>query len=348
MKKSLITLLITILLLTFSVMTGCTSNQNDSASGSTFTFTDSCSRTVELPKNIDRIAVSGPLSQLMCFALCPDKLVELSSEWDDTLKGYLDPKYLNLPVLGNVYNKGNINLEELLNTKPQVIIDIGESKKNIVEDMDTLSELTGIPCVHIDSSLENMPEAFEKLGELLNLPTEASALASYCQNKYDMCLAAATEGGKKELIYLTGEKGLNVIANGSFHAEVIDLIGNNIAVLESPSSKGTGTEVNIEQILNWNPEYIIFSANSIAKDVNADPAWAAVSAIKENKYYEVPQNPYNWIGAPSSIQRHLNLLWFTKTLYPDTASFDLYESVREYISAFYHFELPKADYDSWN
>lgn len=53
----------------------------ESAAG-TVQFTDSCGRTVELPAQIDRIAPSGPMAQIVLFALCPDKFVGLASEWD--------------------------------------------------------------------------------------------------------------------------------------------------------------------------------------------------------------------------------------------------------------------------
>ena len=45
-------------------------------------FTDSVGRTVEVPTNIERVAISGPLAQIVVFALCPDKLVGIAQKWD--------------------------------------------------------------------------------------------------------------------------------------------------------------------------------------------------------------------------------------------------------------------------
>lgn len=310
-------------------------------------FTDSCKRQVTVPTNIERVAVSGPLAQIMCYALCPDKMIELSSEWDESLEGLMEEQYYTLPVLGKVYNQANLNVEELITLNPQVLIDVGEEKSNVADDMNTLSSLTGIPCVHINADLQTMPEAFIMLGNLLNLPTEANILAGYCTEKYDLCKGIVEKAGAKKLLYLTGDEGLNVIVKGSYHAEVIDLISDNVATIDNPTSKGTGNEVNIEQIINWDPDYIIFSANSIAGSVENDPVWSTLSAIKNNHYYEVPWNPYNWIGAPSSLQRHLNLLWYTKTLYPEYATYNLYDEVHEYLNLFYHIDLSKETYDDW-
>ena len=43
----------------------------------TRTFTDSIGRTVELPAEIEKVAVSGPLAQIVLFALCPDNSLAL-------------------------------------------------------------------------------------------------------------------------------------------------------------------------------------------------------------------------------------------------------------------------------
>ena len=50
----------------------------------TVQFTDSVGRVVELPADITKIAISGPLAQIVLFALCPDKLVGVASKWDAT------------------------------------------------------------------------------------------------------------------------------------------------------------------------------------------------------------------------------------------------------------------------
>ena len=136
----------------------------------TKTFTDSVGRTVELPAAIDKVAVSGPLAQIVLFALCPDRLVGIASKWDATAEQYLKTEYYDLPVLGQLYGgKGELNLETLLNSGAQVVIDVGEPKKTIVEDLDALQAQTGIPFVHITALTATMGDAYRKLGELLDM-----------------------------------------------------------------------------------------------------------------------------------------------------------------------------------
>lgn len=325
---------------------GCTAKTAPaSAKPEEFMFTDSVGRTVVLPTNIERVAISGPLAQIVVFALCPDKLVGIAQKWDKTAEKYLATEYYNLPELGQLYGgKGELNLETLLASGAQVVIDVGEPKGSIAEDLDALSEQTGIPFVHITATIGTMGDAYRKLGELLHMPDEAEALAAYCDGTYAKIAKLAERVEKVDLLYITGDKGLNVIARGSYHAEIIDLLSNNLAVVDNPSSKGTGNEVDMEQIMLWNPDVILFAPGSVYASVGSDPMWGDIAAIRNGAYYEVPFGPYNWMGFPPSVQRLLGMLWMAKLLYPEAADYDLYTEVAEYFKLFYHCDLSESDY----
>ena len=342
MKRILILLLAALMLLS----TACAAAKAPQTP-ETRTFTDSVGRTVAVPCTIDKVAVSGPLAQIVLFALCPDKLAGIASKWDETAEQFFDRKYYDLPVLGQLYGgKGELNLETLLNSGAQVVIDVGEPKKTVVEDLDALQQQTGIPFVHVTAATAAMGDAYRKLGQLLDMPTEAEALAAYCDKVYAQTVEIAGTVEKRNLLYVTGDQGLNVIAQGSYHAEIIDLLGNNLAVVESPSSKGTGNEVDMEQILLWNPDVILFAPESIYEDVKNRPEWQAVTAIRNGEYYEVPFGPYNWMGFPPSVQRYLGMLWMSGLLYPEAAQLDMFAAVQEYFELFYHCKITREQYDA--
>lgn len=308
-------------------------------------FTDSCGREVTVPADIQKIAVSGPLAQMVVFAIAPDRMVGVANAWDESAKSYFDAKYLELPLLGQLYGgKGELNLETLLAAAPDVVIDVGEPKDSMAEDLDALQEQTGVPFVHIDAYLASMDDTYAMLGDLLAMPNEAQGLADYCRYAYDKVKAIADSVEKVALLYVTGEEGLNVIARGSYHAEVIDMLCNNLAVVDEPSSKGTGNEVDMEQILNWNPDAVIFAPGSIYSTVADNENWQTIPAIRDGRYYEVPMGPYNWMGFPPSVQRILGMQWMAKVLYPDAADYDMYETTQTYFQLFYHCDLTAEQY----
>ena len=146
-NKIILVVFVVCLSLIMSAAVDCSNNGADEASTTeeprTVIFTDSAGRQVEVPAEISRIVPSGPMAQIALFALAPDMLVGLSTEWDPAAEQYIDTEYYNLPVLGQFYGKGELNLEEIAKVDPQVIIDIGEAKSTIVEDMDAITEQLG-------------------------------------------------------------------------------------------------------------------------------------------------------------------------------------------------------------
>ena len=344
-KKLLALLLAVVMVLG---LMACGTKKKEEDPNATRTFTDSTGREVEVPVQIDKVALSGPMSQIVLFALCPDKLVGVSNAWSNEAQEYLDEKYFNMPQIGQLYGgKGELNLETLLQSGAQVVIDVGEPKGSIKEDMDSLQQQTGIPFIHITADTESYPAAYRMLGDLLNMKDEAQTLAAYCEKIYDRTVSIAGSVEKANVLYVTGDAGQNVIASGSYHAEILDLLTNNLAVVDDPSSKGTGNEVSMEQILTWDPDAVIFAPESIYATVQDDAAWQSVTAIKNGAYYEVPFGPYNWMGFPPSVQRYLGMMWLSKVLYPDaTAQYDLFDDVHEYYELFYHCDLTRAQYDA--
>ena len=113
----------------------CRENQD----AETVKFTDSAGREVEIPKNIERIAPTGALAQIVLFSVSPDKMVGISTEWSDDAKeifmgqiGLLDEqekKHLIQEVLTpNGYN--------MMVTPKEVDADIEDLSKSIATGID--------------------------------------------------------------------------------------------------------------------------------------------------------------------------------------------------------------------
>ena len=59
-----------------------------------------------------------------------------------------------------------------------------------------------------------------------------------------------------------------------------------VTVVDEPSSKGTGNEVDMEQILNWNPDVILFAPGSIYATVGEDAAWQSITDAAVDTFSE--------------------------------------------------------------
>jgi iron complex transport system substrate-binding protein len=345
-----------VLLLCFALLFAACGKPSDSDSGEgtadiSREFTDSTGRTVTLPQEITKIAVSGPLTQIYVLPLCPEMMVGFANDLSEEAKMYIPKEYLDLPHLGQLYGgKGEMDLEALLAAAPDVVIDVGEAKGTIVEDMDSLSEQTGIPFVHIDATVATAPKAYRMLGELTGKTDKAEELAAWCEKTYqmieDMMKKVDADGKRKTLLYCLGDAGINVIAEGSFHAETVNLMSKNLAVIPDVVSSGGGNEVDIEQIMKWNPEVIVFGPESIYDTVASESSWSGVTAIKTGNFYEAPSGPYGWLSSPPSVQRYLGLVWLGELLYPDYTEYDLASEVKDYYKLFYDCELTDEMYQN--
>lgn len=339
MKRSFICFLLILSLL----LCGC-GHAGANASAETREFTDSTGRTVTLPARITRIAITGPLSQVYILPLAGDMLVGVSNAYAEDAALYLPAYIFEKTEIGQLYGgKGEMDLEALLAAAPDVVIDIGEAKKTTADDLTALTEQTGIPFIHIDATVATAPEAYRILGKLLGREEKAEELAVWCENTYamiaDMMMKVDAAGARKTLLYCLGDKGVNVIAEGSFHAETINFMSDNLAVVEEVVSSGAGNEVDLEQILLWNPDVIIFAPDSCYENIASSTQWQGIGAVSRGDFYKTPTGPYGWLSSPPAVQRYLGMLWLGDLLYPEYSEYDLQTAVTEYYRLFYGCDL---------
>jgi iron complex transport system substrate-binding protein len=316
----------------------------EAGSDEVFLFTDSCGREVVLPKRINRISPSGSYAQIMLSSFCPDKLVSLSGRFANSQAQYLDESLVNLPALGRYYGRNaDLNYEELIRVNSDVIIDIGEQKDNIANDMDGLQEQVGLPVIFILATLPNMDRAYQMIGKALNMADEAAIFERYVRGVLDFAAEHQSEVAARglRLLFGSGEFGLDVAPKGSVHSNPIDLLGTeNVAVLEGTTS----TLVDIEQVMIWKPDVVLLSpAEGYFIDIYKDDIWASVPAVVNKRVYEVPGKPYIWLDKPPSIQTVLGLEWLGNLLYPDIYDFDIIKRAQDFYRLFWRYDLSATE-----
>ena len=264
MKKILtLTLCLALLLGLFS---GCGGKQYDPLAGvETTVFTDDAGRDVTVPAGITRIAASGSTAQMILMTLVPELLVGLASSPSTAQRPYFPAEMWTLPTFGQFYgSKANLNMEALIDAEPQLIVDLGDAKENVRSDMDGIQKQTGIPTVFLEATLEEMPQAYRKLGRLLHRETEAEVLAVYLEQTLAMAAensAKLPQDARKTVLFGTGATGLACNAEGSVQADVLSLVGAVNAIhSEEISNRNGGTTVNLEEVYACDPDVILLAA----------------------------------------------------------------------------------------
>ena len=307
-------------------------------------FTDSVGREVELPADIQKVAPSGHLAQIMLYSVSPEKMVGWGSKPKEKQMKYIDEKYANRPEFGTFYGKNaNLNMETLISAGPQVVIDLGEPKDDIKEGMDTIQKQTDIPTIFIEATFDKLPEAYITLGKVLGEEEQANKLSLYCKEALDLAKSNAQKvTTKPKVFYAEGENGLTTIGAGSIHSEAIEFIGaENVAKLEKGSK--SGAEISMEQLINWNPDVIIAADEKVYELITTDSAWSNLKAVQEKKVYQSPSLPYNWVGRPPSVNRILGMQWLGTLLFFEEFKYDMVKQSQEFYKLFYHYDLSEEE-----
>lgn len=353
-KKKILIRIISITTVICMLFAGCASGSSSSAASTTEertrAFVDSAGRKVNVPVNIKSAAPSGPLAQIVLYTAAPDKLAGLASDFSDDAKKYIDKKYWNLPKFGQFYGKNaSLNMEALAAANPDVIIDIGEAKETVKEDMDGLQKQLGIPTVFISATLDNMDKTYTMLGDLLGEGERTAKLAQYCKKTIgnaDTITKAIPDDGKVRVYMAIGDTGLNTNAAGSIHADVLSRVGAvNVADVKVVSSGG-GSEVSFEQILRWNPDVIIADGQASYNTITTNSEWKELKAVKNGKVYRIPSTPYSFISNPPSVNRVIGINWLGNLLYPEKYNLDIKKEVKNFYKLFYSINLTDEQYST--
>ena len=322
------------------------------------TFVDDVGREVLVPAEVDAVSPSGPLAQIVLYSLDPDLFVSVASAFSDLQKKYIDPRLLTLPVTGQFYGSkaSTMNPESIMamdrDLDIDVVLDIGEAKGTMKEDLDDIQSKTNVSFAFItQNKLSDIPDSYLKLGTLLSREEQGQRLSHYTSSLLAEFAAGMKTVGekKKSLIYVTaiGGNSVSMVGNGSYHAEVLDYVSNNIAP-SSTSSSGTGDGYTMEDILQLNPDFILVAYaenHAYYTRIMQDPMWQTLTAVKNGNVYEVPNGPYSWMGGPPSVQRLLSMIWIGNLLYPEVFSYHVDDRVKEFYSLFFHYDLTDAELD---
>ena len=341
MKKIKALLLVFLVASTFLFANGASEINQSNMVSQTREFTDSLGRVVSVDKNIERMAPTGKLSQIILYTMDYERMVGVSSRQSASLDEYFDKDFLDLPVFGTFYGaKANLNMEAVISADPQIVIDLGEfkgSKEEMIKDLDTLQDNLGIPVVFIEAYLDDMGTTYRMLGDLLNLEEEGEQKAQLCEAIIDRANEANQKITDKKTIYFgVGQDGLTSYPKNSFRTQTLRLAGLENVV----EGKGNNVIVSPEQLIIWNPDVIIVDQEgSYEKFTAPNSPFSEISAVKNNRVYEIPEGPFSWIDNPPAVNRLLGIDWLGNLIYPEAFDINIKNEAKTFYDLIYHYEL---------
>jgi iron complex transport system substrate-binding protein len=300
---------------------------------------DATGRRIAVPDRITRVFPAGPPAAILLYTLAPETLAGWPARPPSPAEAvFLTPEAAALPQVGRLTGRDNTaNVEAVLAQRPDMVLDYGSVAPTYVSLAERVREQTGLPTLLLDGALPKIPQTYRLLGEILGRrpATEMRAVAA---ERILAEAAAAAETlrarGRPRVLYLRGPRGLETGLVGSINTEVIDVAGaENVA--GRALGPGGLTQISMEQVLAWSPDWVIAQHPDLLALARQDPLWRAVPAVRAGRLVLLPGQPFGWMDFPPSVNRLLGLIWLP-VLFGARPRAGLAEAVADFHALFCH------------
>ena len=296
------------------------------------TVTDQAGREVTIESEPQKLVSGYYISSSLLIALdLDDKLVGIEAKANKRpIYNLSAPELIDLP---NVGTAKEFDLEGCIALEPDLVI-LPLKLKNTAESLENLN----IDVLYVNpENQELLTEMMTLIGTATNTQEKTNELMNFVKN-HETTLTNTLANAEAPSVYLAGNSSmLSTAGSAMYQSNMITLAGGKNVAADITDTYWV--DINYEQLLTWNPEYIILAsdANYTVDDVLTDPNLAECSAIKNNKVYQMPSKAESWDSpVPSGI---LGSVWLATILHEDLFSADDASAIiDEYYETFYDFK----------
>lgn len=316
---------IAIILLLFTLLTGCGTNaepdtkgdkeqgteEQSSAAEATYpvTIKDATGKDVEIKEEPERIVSLMPSNTEIVFAL--DKgndVVGASTEYDNY------PEEVN--KIEKVAANFELNVEKVLSLEPDLVLAHGTNLATWESGLKQIED-SGVTVLVIEDaqSFESVYETIETIGQVLGKSDKASELIENMQAQLaeitEKSAEIADDQKKTVFVELQPAPEIFTTGQGTFMNEMLEKVG----AINTVTEDGYPT-LNEEAVIESNPDVIIVNYSYIENAVDQvlqRSAWNEVTAVKEAQVYQVNEDLVSRSG-PRIIEGVEEL---AKTIYPE-------------------------------
>lgn len=295
------------------------------------TVTDQAGREIVIEKEPETLVSGYYISSSLLIALdLDDKMVGIEAKAGKRPIYKLAAK--NLIDLPSVGSAKEFDLEGCAALNADLVI-LPLKLKEVAATLDGL----GIQTILVNPESDKLlMEMIDIISTATNTVEKADELKSFISAQKEM-LARKTAGTEKKKVYLAGNSDvLSTAGNKMYQCDMIQLAGGENVAAEIEDKYWVNTDY--EQLLVWNPDYIIIAAEADygVEDVLADAALAACSAVANGNVYKIPADAEAWDSpVPAGI---LGSVWLAGILQPDVISLEESSNIiEEFYETFYGF-----------
>ncbi len=319
---------------------------------------DEAGNEVEIPKEINRVAITSVTPLPALFALfmgSAEKLVGIHPSSKNTaihsIVAELVPDIADVPT--SFYEGSEINAEELIKLEPDVVFYFAgkEQEKELIEK-------AGIPAVAFDpfydgntggdgnSIVKVTLEWIKFLSEIFDMPDRSSQFESFKDEIEALVaerIAGVPEAERPRTLIIANYNDSALVAGGTQSADYWIRYSGGVNV---GAELGNSTApVNMEQIYEWDPDIIIlnsfsaFKADDILNSTAAEGHdWSGLKAVQDGRVYKIPLGTYYWFA--TTYDSPLMMLWMAMKQLPEQfTDIDFDQYVKDHYKNTYGIDL---------
>lgn len=228
------------------------------------------------------------------------------------------------------------NIEELIKLKPDLILQWTRLPETIAKMQSFGFNVVGID---YDGTEKNDREIVQKLAIATDRKARSDSMMLNRDSVFQMIhglTGKIPEEKKPRVIFVFDYENLRIGGEKCYENFCMELAGGR------NMGRGLGLEhsVNIEQVLEWNPEIIFIRGwrTKITPDnFYQNPILAEVNAVKNRRVFKMPV----W----ASNESELNWKFMAEIMHPELFAFSLREDIRNSYFWQYHIQINESDID---
>ncbi len=336
------------------------SSASEETQGEYHTVVDHAGNEVEVPYDIERIAVADiyPLpSVLSVFFDSAEKIVGMApasmTAAQNSLLSELYPEILNADT--SFTDGTTINVEELIKLDPDVVF-YGASNPEIGEQLKN----AGIPGIAISvnkwdyNAIETLDNWISLISEMFPDNDKTELVSDYSNEVYDEIqqrVADMTDEERARVFFLFQYSDTTIATSGQnfFGQWWADAIGAvNVA---QELTTDNANQVSMEQIYGWNPDTILITnfnqatPDDLFNNTIGSYDWSEIDAIKLGQVYKMPLGMYR--SYTPGVDTPITLYWLAKTVYSELfEDIDVTEKTIDYYDSVFGVQLTEEQAES--
>lgn len=308
-------------------------------------FEDQMERVVELVQPAQKVVAIPIPSAAMAISIDQktDRLQGIHSSAKTAIQegvlGKIFPQSLNLST--EAVGLGFMpNIENLLKLQPDLVFQWSTMGEDVIAPLKNAG--LNVALMNYGQE-EDVIRWFEMMGAAFDQSERVNRIIEWRQKvKSDISRTLSVLEDEKKpraLYFLRFLSQMRVSGTNSFNDYSISLAGGR-NVVES----GRFQEVNVEQVLVWDPEVILlnnFESELTPEDIYRHPVLSATSAAINKRVYKMPMGGARW--DPPGQESPLMWMWLTKLLHPDAANYDLKAEIKRAYQLLYGYEMSEVE-----